>query len=163
MTLYEITEDYKRLLAFAESDDIEPEVLADTFEALDGELEVKADGYGRVLAQLKADAENLAGEIERLNKRKKTIEANIDKMVSMLKMAMETTGKTEFKTDLFTFKVVSNGGLQPVKIIGDVPSEFTKTKMVVSNDTEKIRDYLAAYGNTAWAELEPRGRRLSIK
>ena len=138
-------------------------VLKDTFEALDGELEVKADGYGRVLAQLKADVLNLEGEITRLTDRKKTIERNIDIMTGLLKMAMETTGKTEFKTDLFTFKVVNNGGVQPIKITGDVPSEFTKTKVVVSNDTDKIRDYLTKYGNMPWAELEERGRRLSIK
>lgn len=163
MTLYEITEDYKRLLAFAESDDIEEDVLKDTFEALDGELEVKADGYGRVLAQLKADVFNLDGEITRLTERKKTIERNIDKMTGLLKMAMETTGKTDFKTDLFTFKVVNNGGVQPIKITGDVPSEFTKSKTVVSNDMDKIREYLTKNGNTEWAELQERGRRLSIK
>lgn len=163
MTLYEITEDYKRLLAFAESDDIDFVALKDTFEALDGELEVKADGYAKVMAQLKADYEAINVEIERLKKRQTTIGSNIDKMTELLKTAMETTGKTDFKTELFTFKVVNNGGVQPIKITGDVPAEFLKSKMVVANDTEKIREYLTKNGNTAWAELQERGRRLSIK
>ncbi len=163
MTLYELGEDFKRLLTMAEDDDVDEEALRDTFEALEGELEVKADGYAKVISELKHDYEAINAEIERLKKRAVTIDNNITRLTALLKTVMETTGKTDFKTDLFTFKVVTNGGLQPVKITGDVPSEFTKTKMVVSNDMEKIREYLEKYPDCKWAELQERGRRLSIK
>lgn len=42
-TLYELTDEYKQLLDMLEDDTVDPELLKDTLEAVDGEIEVKAD------------------------------------------------------------------------------------------------------------------------
>lgn len=51
---------------------------------------------------------------------------------------MIVTGKTKFKTDLFSFAIAKN----PPKVVvtGDIPEEYTKT--VVSTDTAKIKEDL---------------------
>ena len=39
-TLYELTEDYKELLAMAEDEELDSELLADTLEGIEGSIEV---------------------------------------------------------------------------------------------------------------------------
>ena len=46
-TLYELGNEYEQLLMIAEDPDVDPQVLADTMEALEGEIEKKADGCAR--------------------------------------------------------------------------------------------------------------------
>jgi hypothetical protein len=125
MTLYELTEEYQQLLAFAEDPDVDPQVLADTMEGLGGEIEDKADGYAKVMKQLEADAAALKNEIDRLTVRKRSIENNIDRLKDTLKMAMIMTNKTKFKTELFSFGIQKN----PKKVVLDkdlseIPTEW---------------------------------------
>ena len=44
-TLYELTTQLQALLEMAEDPEIDAQVIADTMEGIEGELEVKADGY----------------------------------------------------------------------------------------------------------------------
>ena len=46
-TLYELTDEYRQLLEMMEDDTVDPEILKDTLEAVDGEIEVKADGCAK--------------------------------------------------------------------------------------------------------------------
>lgn len=107
-SLYQLTDEYMQLLEMAEDPDVEPEVLKDTMEAIGGEIEIKADGYAKVIRQLSADAEGISAEIERLTARKKAIETNTDRMKKSLQNAMTMTGKTKFKTQLFSFRIQKN-------------------------------------------------------
>ena len=74
---------------------------------------------------------------------------------------MKETGKTKFNTELFAFNICKNGGKQALTIDGEVPEEFTK--IVVENDTDKIREVLESGENLPFAHLEPRGESLRIK
>ena len=74
---------------------------------------------------------------------------------------MKQTGKTKFATNLFNFSIVGNGGKQTLTIDGEVPEEYTKTK--IENDTEKIRTALEAGQELPFAHLEPRGESLRIR
>ena len=51
-TLYELSADYQKLLELAEDPDTDAETLADTLEALGGEIEDKADNYARVMKSM---------------------------------------------------------------------------------------------------------------
>ena len=56
-TLYEITGDYLRLLEMLEEEEsLDPQAFKDTLEGIEGEFEIKADGYARVLKELNAEA-----------------------------------------------------------------------------------------------------------
>lgn len=63
-TLYEIAQDYLKLLEMAE--EVDEEVFKDTLEGIEGELEIKADGYAKVIAELENRAEGLDKESKRL-------------------------------------------------------------------------------------------------
>ena len=105
MTLYELTQEWQELLDMMEDPEVNPQAVTDTLEAIGGEIEEKADGYAKVIASLKADAEALKKEEDRLSARRKAITANIDRMKTSLEDAMRLTGKTKFKTELFSFGI----------------------------------------------------------
>lgn len=113
MTLYELTAEYQQLLELAEDPDVDEQTLTDTMDGLEGEIEAKADGYAKVMKQMSADAEAIKAEEQRLYNRRKSIEANVDRMKNSLKGAMLLTGKTKFKTELFSFGIQKN----PAKVI----------------------------------------------
>lgn len=145
MTLYELTIEYQQLLDLAEDPDIPEEALADSLEALGMDIEDKADGYAKVIAQLNADAAALKAEIDRLTARKRTIERNVDRMKDSLKSAMILTGKTKFKTELFSFNVQKN----PVAVVIDeqyienIPEEYL-IPQDPKVDKQKLKDDLKA-------------------
>ncbi len=107
-TLYELTDDYLNLLEMAEDPDTDPEAFADTLEGIEGAIEDKADGYAKVIRTLEGDAAACDAESKRLRNKKQAIENNIKRMKQALQYAMEATGKTKFKTPLFSFGIQKN-------------------------------------------------------
>lgn len=127
-TLYELTTEYMGLLNMAEEEEIDPQVLADTLEGMDGELEQKAENYAIMINTLNGQADMLSAEIKRLTERKKTLENNANRMKEALENVMNVTGKRKFKTLLFSFNIQKN---PPVLVVDDeskVPEEFVKIK-----------------------------------
>ena len=123
-TLYQLSDEYQELLSMALDPDIDEEALADTLEGIEGEIEDKADGYAKAMRNLEADASAIKAEIARLTERKKHIEANIDRMKRSLKTAMRLTGKTKFKTSLFSFNIAKNPASLKIDNPDRVPAEF---------------------------------------
>lgn len=123
-TLYELTGEWLDLYDMADDPDVDADTWFDTMEAVEGELEDKADGYAKVIAQLNADTLAIKDEEERLYNRRKTIENRIKYMKDRLQQMMELTGKTKFKTPLFSFGIQKN---LPSVVIDDeakVPKRF---------------------------------------
>jgi hypothetical protein len=117
-----------QLMQMMEDPELDPQTLADTMEGIEGELEDKADNYARVMKNMEADLNGIKAEIERLSTRKKTIENNIKRMKEALQFSMETTGKTKFKTELFSFGIRKNAPavVMDEPYIENVPERFLK-------------------------------------
>lgn len=163
MTLYELTEQYLQLLAFAEDPDVDPQVISDTLEGLDGDIEEKADGYAKVIRQLEADEAALKAEIDRLTARKRTIGNSIDRMKEHLKQAMILCEKPKFKTELFSFGIQKN----PPKVVVDHPEEVPAGWLIQQEpkiDTAAIKEALQSNDELACqiAHLE-QGESLRIR
>lgn len=114
-TLYQLTADYMNLLALAEDPDIDEQAFMDTLDGIGGAIEVKAEGYAKVMRQLEADAAACEAESKRLKNKAKTIDNNIKRMKQALQYAMVATGKTKFKTALFSFGIQKN----PASVVMD--------------------------------------------
>ena len=152
MTLYELSNEYQLLLELAEDPDVDPDTLADTLEALGGEIEVKADGYAKVMKQLEADAAALKAEEKRLATRRTVCENNIKRMKEALQNAMEATGKTKFKTDLFAFNIQKN----PPSLVLDEGKPVPEKYLIPQEpkvDTKAIKDALKAGELFTWCRL----------
>ena len=145
MTLYEITQDYLQIQHMMEDPDLDPKTLADTMEGIEGELEVKADGYAKVIRNMESDISAIKAELTRLSDRKKTIEKNIQTLKLALQKAMEITGKTKFKTELFSFGVRNNAPAVVIdeQYIENIPTEYLRIKEPEIDKT-KLKEALKA-------------------
>jgi hypothetical protein len=86
---------------------------------------------------------------------------NVKRMKEALIKAMDAAGTDTIKAGEYTLKIANNGGVQPLKIEGDVPDNYTK--VIVQPDNELIRKALKDGKELDFAHLEPRGRHLNIK
>ena len=152
MTLYELTSDYLNLLELAEDPDIDEQAFLDTLEGIEGALEDKADNYAKIMRMLEADTKGIKAEEDRLSARRKTIENNIKRMKQSLQYAMEATGKTKFKTQLFSFNVQNNPAsvVMDEPYISNIPERFLKYKDP-EIDRKAIKDAIKAGDEDAMA------------
>lgn len=160
-TLYELSDELEMLREMCEDPDISPEVLADTMEAVEGELEVKAEGYAKVMKELDGQADILSREIERLQAKKRSIEGNSKRMKERLQDVMERNGKMKFKTDLFSFSVQNN----PPSLKIDNPMEIPGRYLIPQPpkvDNVQIKADMKAGEQFDWCHLE-QTRSLSIR
>lgn len=164
MKLYELTEQYETLLDMLCDSEADEQVIKDTLDALDGEIEEKADNYAKIIKQMQAYAEMLKAEEERLFNRRRSLENRSQGLKAMLQENLEFIGKTKFKTALFSFSVAVNGGKQPLTItenLGDIPGKYLIPQAPIP-DKDAIRKLLAEK-EVDWAHLEPRGKSLRIR
>lgn len=142
-TLYDLTGEWLDLYDMADDPDMDADVWFDTIEGLEGEIEDKADGYAKVIAQLNADMTAIKAEEDRLYNRRKTIENRINNMKSRLQSMMELTGKTKFKTPLFSFGIQNN----PASVVIDNESEIPAAYWIPQDpklDKAKLKEDLKA-------------------
>lgn len=135
--IYEITNDYLQIMAMLEDPELDPQTLADTMEGIEGEFEIKAENYAKVMKNLEGDILAIKAEIDRLTSKKRVIENNIKNMKSTLQTAMETTGKTKFKTELFSFNIQKTAPSVVIdeQYIENIPDKYLKYKDPEINKT----------------------------
>lgn len=159
--LYELTNNYETLLNMLYDEDADEEMILDTLESIEGEIEDKADGYAKIIRELEAMRDAKKEEMYRQQDGARLLDNRINFLKQNLFNTMKQTGKTKFATNLFSFNIVKNGGKQSLTIDGEVPEEYTKTK--IENDTDKIRQALENGENLPFAHLEPRSESLRIR
>lgn len=158
--LYQLNQTWQELANMLYQDDVDEQVILDTLESIEGDIEDKADNYAYIIAEIKNDVNACKAEKTRLEKRQKVLENREDRLKNYLADVMRNTGKTNFKTQLHTFRIQKNGGKRALTIDGDVPKEYTKT--IVENDTDKIRQALESGKELSFAHLEPQSESLRI-
>jgi len=159
-SLFDLKGEFEALYALAISEDDEQAFL-DTLEALKGELEVKAGGYTHVIKQLEMEAKECDNVIANFKTKKEVRENHIKRMKEALIDAMDAAGVDSLPAGEYNLKIAKNGGLQPLKIDGEVPDNFKK--IIYEDDKDLIRKALNDGEKLEFAHLEPRGRHLNIK
>lgn len=164
MNLYELTSNYLALQQMLEDPEADAQMIADTMEALDGDIEEKADNYAKVIRNMEATIIAIKSEQERLTNKKNLLEMSIKTLKKNLEASMIATGKRKFKTDLFSFSIQKNGGKAPVILdvadTSELPDELVRIKE--EPDMEAIRNMLDQ-GECKYAHYGDRGEGLRIK
>lgn len=154
MTLYELTGQFLELLEMAEDEEISTDALKDTMEAVGIEFEEKAENYAKVIKQLEMEADGYKAEVKRMTKKMKVVEANIDRIKKNLEKSMLATGKTKFKTALFSFWIQKNSPSIDLLDEENVPADF-RTPQPDKIDKEAILDFLKETNEPVeWATMK---------
>lgn len=159
MTLYEISNDLKAFVDAYEAGEIPEDAYTDTLNAIELAFEEKAENIAKAIANINSDISALNSEIKRLQELQVLRENHVKNLKNYLYEQMKAIGKTKFSTPLFSFNIFKNGGLQPLEITGDVPSEYCD---LVPNNT-LIRDAIKEGKGIKFAKLLERGEHLRIK
>lgn len=150
--LFDLTDNYKQVYdLIAEQGD--EQVLNDTLASINDALEDKADGYVAVIKNLEGDNKAIDDEIKRLQQRKTTNKNGINRLKESLKEAMETTGKTKFKTALNSYTIANN---PPSKDVIDeklIPKDYWVSQAPKIN-SKLLLDDLKAGKEIPGAELK---------
>ena len=152
-TMYELTADYLTVLAMATDGETPPDAIADTLEAIGGEIEIKAENSAVIMQELNAEADKIDAEIKRLTARKKSLETNSDAIKQRVFDAMKATGKEKFKTTLFSFSI----GKNPVKLIIDDAEKIPRKYLIpqpAKIDNAALKEDLKAGKVCKYAHLE---------
>ena len=151
-TLYELTGEYMELMSLMEDDSIDDQMIQDTLEGVEGEIEEKADAIAKIIKSAKTEAEVIEREEKRLNSRKKMLLNNADRLKDYLEKVMRTTGKTKFKTALFGFGIQKNPPTVVIDNEANIPEEFWIVKDPVIDKTA-LKQYLKENGEVDFAHL----------
>lgn len=126
MSLYNLTGNFLALQEMMMDPDVDPEVIQDTLDAMDGDYEEKLENYGKVITNLSVLAAGIEEEEKRLNARKKTIKNQIDRLKKNIKESMIALDKKKVKTELYSYTVRDGVPSVVIDDIDKVPSEFRK-------------------------------------
>ena len=159
-SLYELKEQYNYLMDLLYDDEVDEQTLMDTLEGIEGEIEVKAENYAKIMRMLDEKAAFAKAEEDRLKKRRESLEKRSEWLKGRLYKTMKETGKTKFDTELFSFIIKKNGGVEKIDITGEVPAEFLKPGLP---DNTAIRKALKEGRELPFAKILPRGDHLEIR
>lgn len=163
MNLYELTGAYKALeTAIALNPDVDE--FQEELAKINDDIETKADNYAKLIRNLEGDVEAINSELSRLQGAKQTKVNAINRLKENLMESMKETGKTKFKTELFSFGVQKNGGVAPLELTvkpEELPQEFQK--VTIEADNKALREYINSTGDLSYAVLKDRGESLRIR
>ena len=160
LSLYQMSQEWENVFDKLLDPEIPEEAVFDTIEMIEADMDCKAENYGKIIRSMEGDSSALREEIQRLQKRKKSLDSRADMLKQRLFDAMKATGRPEIKTNLFTFSIQGNGGLRPVDLTDVVPTEWLKPG---EPDIKRIRESLEAGNELPFATLGERGEGLRIR
>lgn len=156
MRMYELTEMYKGLQAALENEEVTPEEVADTFDAINDAITVKVDALSAIYLEAQGDEVKIDREIERLRKLKERAGRTKERVANIAANFLTTMGKDKAKGDQFTFK---RRKFPPRVVVADesaLPKEYIKEKITTSVDKMAIKKALQNGDEVTGASLEQR-------
>lgn len=160
LSLYNMTEEWKAVFDMLLDPEIPEEAIFDTIEMIEADMDTKADSYAKIIKSMDGDAAQIDAEIKRLQDRNSSIGKRKEWLKQQLFDMMKATGRTKFKTALFSYNIQKNGGAVPLDFTAPVPAEWLKPG---DPDTKKIREYLESGNELGFAVLGERGESLRIR
>ena len=150
MYLYEMTVAANQLYDLLTSGEIDEQTFNDTLQAMG--TEEKLESYCKVIRQLEADAEMLKAEKERIENKKKTVDASIGRMKKTVMEFMKASGSTKSTAGTFT---VSLSTSKATKIIDEslIPKKYF-IKQEPKIDKKAILEMLKSGAKVKGCELQ---------
>jgi hypothetical protein len=158
MSLYHMATEYQVALVALSDPELPEDVVADTLEALEGELIHKGQAVAAFALNLDAEVDAIKAVEKRISDRRKALESRATHMRNYLKMNMERCGISEIKAIDGSFTAKLTAGRESVVIDDEslIPddSEYVKWSRTVSKTA--IGDAIKAGKEVPGAHLEKR-------
>lgn len=130
--LYELTQNYNNLLELVDNPDVPTEMLEESLNSIDDEIDTKAENIAKVIKSIESDVAGLKGEEKRLADRRKSLEGRIDNLKEYVEGSMRAVGKEKIRGKAFTLGIQRNA--PSVDIIDEdvIPEQYFITKKELS-------------------------------
>lgn len=161
-SLYAIGDDLLRLLDTVRDDRQIDDQLDMFFTGVAEQEAEKFDGYIGVIRTLEAEIAICKAEIDQFTAKKKSRENNVKRLKDRLKEHLERTGRTKATTAAGRTLRVQTNGVAPLVIDDGAVIPVPFARVVVTPDTDAIREALDRGEVLPFARLEPRGTHLRI-
>lgn len=164
MTLYELAEQYEEFARLAAEEDLPPEVIADTFEALDGEIEEKADNIACIIKELEAQADAIEVQENVLNARKLSKRGNAKRLKELLSSQMQRLDKKKIETDrnVISFRKSTALVIEDEEAFKAMHADLCEREVKVKIPRKAIAELINSGAEVSGAMLETR-QNISIK
>jgi hypothetical protein len=164
ITLYELSQTYREALDVLTDPDLDlpSEVIADTLEGLQGNLEDKAIAVAQFFRNLEATAVAIKEAEQRMSQRRKAIENRVASLKTYLKDSMEACGITKIESPWFALSIAKNPAAVDVFDEAAVPAEYKEEIVTVKIDKTGIKRAIESGAEVPGAMLT-RGTRLAIR
>lgn len=124
MRLYELANQYKSLEALEVSEDLPAELLRDTLEALEGDLQDKCTAVAMFGRNLEAVAESIEAAAAKMTARSKTLRARSESLRAYLQLNMVACGITKIECPYFTLQLKENPPSVVIDHEASIPEKF---------------------------------------
>lgn len=168
LTLYSMENEWIKLdeLLDESKGEITPKVSAQIalIDSLENDVEKKLEGYCRAIRNYEAVSEAQQKESDRLADASAASANKAEKLRDRVKgfIKLAYPDKNKVPAGLFTLTRYTAGGLSPLAITGQVPSEYQIAKTTYSVDQVKIRAEIDAGKELGFARLGERKEILKI-
>jgi hypothetical protein len=164
LSLYKLSSNYMRALdALTDPEaDIPAEVVADTLEGLEGELQEKAVNVAKFMRNMEAMSQAIKEAEAQMARRRKAIEGRVKCLKDYLKENMEACGISKIESPWFRLAVQKNPAAVDVVDEAALPDEFKEQVVTVKIDKAAIRDALKAGVDVPGAALV-QGTRMVVR
>ena len=156
MRMYELTEMYKELQAALENEEVTPEEVADTFDAINDAITAKIDALSAIYLEAEGDEIKIAARIKKLEKLKARAGRTKARVANIAANFLTAMGKDKAKGDQFTFKRRKFPAHVVVTDKNLLPKEYIKEKIKMSIDKIAIKKALQSGEEVTGASLEQR-------
>lgn len=151
MKLYELTDAYKHVLS---DDELDPQTVYDTLDAIKDDIEVKADGIASLIDELQNSAERKKKKAKAWQESAKVDTAKANWLQRYLTNELDNAGIKKLETDNH---LLSTRNYTPSVIIDDsqkLPVDYVEEKIDYRPVKKRIREALKAGKDVPGAHLK---------
>lgn len=151
--LYKLADEYLLACDYLSELDMPPEVVADTLESLQGDIQTKATNIAMFIKTLEANANGLEEAEREISKRKRATLNRISEIKDYLLYNMQRTGIKKIESPYISISLKKNPPKVDILQSGAVPQEFMRQEEAPPPfpDKKAIADYLKAGNTPQWA------------
>lgn len=163
-SLFELTAQFKDLLALADSDELPPEFIADTLSGLEGEIQDKSVAIAKFILSLEANSEAISEASKAMAKRAERLQRRADSIRAYLLFQWQSLDMRKLETPELRISRRNNPVAVQVQYEAEIPAKYwvQPDPPPLRLDKKAIKEALQAGEAVPGAYLES-GERIELK